>query len=79
MSAAKQSIDCESCAYCNTCVHALGTYGVSHDCDCFVPAIPGKQKKATAWNDLPTEVKKIIKIVAVYDYYDFFQKDSDSE
>jgi len=76
MSVTEQSIDCKLCAYCNTCVHALGTYGARHDCDCFVPAIPGKQKKATAWNDLPTEVKKIIKTVAVDDYYDSNQKDS---
>jgi len=31
--------------------------------------------KETSWSDLPIEVKKIIRISKVYDYYDSMQKD----
>ena len=40
-----------------------------------VMKIFGFAYKETSWNDLPIEVKKIIKISEVYDYYD--QKDGE--
>ena len=40
MSAAKQSIDCESCAYYVSCMSSEGDYGAEHDYECYVPDTP---------------------------------------